>query len=88
MNFHIDEEVCACFINWEKKFDHLIWTKIMQILKKLVLKGTKDLAANCTWIRVLNNMIKKRQRHVKNGMGVKTRMLFVTSSTQLIHQVP
>jgi hypothetical protein len=60
MNFHIDEEVCACFIACEKKFDHLIWTKIMQILKKLVLKGTKDLAANSTQIRVLNNRIKRR----------------------------
>jgi hypothetical protein len=87
MNFHIGEEVCACFIDWENP-DHLIWTKIMQILKKLVLNGKKDLAANCTWIRVLNNRIKRRQRHGKTGTGVKTRMLSVTSSTQLIHQVP
>ena len=60
----------------------------MQILKKPVLNGTKDLAANCTWIRALNNRVKRRQRHVKTGTGVKTRMLFVTSSTQLIHHVP
>jgi hypothetical protein len=28
-----DEELCACFIEWQKEFHHVNWTKIMQILK-------------------------------------------------------
>jgi hypothetical protein len=27
------EELCACFIYWQKAFDHVNWTKLMQILK-------------------------------------------------------
>ena len=27
------EELCACFIDWQKAFDHVKWAKLMQILK-------------------------------------------------------
>jgi hypothetical protein len=26
----IDEEVCVCFIDWQKAFDRVNWTKLMQ----------------------------------------------------------
>jgi hypothetical protein len=29
----IDEELCVCFIDWQKEFDRVNWTKLMQILK-------------------------------------------------------
>jgi hypothetical protein len=29
----IDKELCVCFINWQKGFDRVNWTKLMQILK-------------------------------------------------------
>ena len=29
----IDEELCICFIDWQKAFDSVNWTKLMQILK-------------------------------------------------------
>ena len=29
----IDEELCVCFIDWQKAFDHVKWTKLLQILK-------------------------------------------------------
>jgi hypothetical protein len=29
----VDKELCACFIDWQKAFDHLNWTKLMQIVK-------------------------------------------------------
>jgi hypothetical protein len=29
----MDEELCACFIDWQKAFDRVNWTKLMQILK-------------------------------------------------------
>jgi len=36
------DELCACFTDWQKEYDHTNWTKLMQILKKLVFTGTKD----------------------------------------------
>ncbi|PNF18588.1 hypothetical protein B7P43_G06262 [Cryptotermes secundus] len=30
----IDEELCVCFIDWQKAFDRVNWTKLMQILKE------------------------------------------------------
>jgi hypothetical protein len=29
----IDEELCVCFIDWQKAFDRVNWSKLMQILK-------------------------------------------------------
>ena len=31
----IDEELCVCFIDWQKAFDRVNWTKLMQILKRI-----------------------------------------------------
>ena len=30
----IDEELCICFIDWQKASDRVNWTKLMQILKR------------------------------------------------------
>jgi hypothetical protein len=30
----IGEEICICFIDWQKVFDCVYWTKLMEILKK------------------------------------------------------
>jgi retron-type reverse transcriptase len=30
----IDEEIIVCFIDWQKTFDRVNWTKLMQILKE------------------------------------------------------
>jgi hypothetical protein len=32
--FEIDEELSACFIDWQKAFDQVNWTKLMKILNK------------------------------------------------------
>jgi hypothetical protein len=32
-NLDINEEMCACFKDWQKAFDHINWSKLMQILK-------------------------------------------------------
>jgi hypothetical protein len=29
----IGEEICICFIDWQKAFDHVKWTKLMEIVK-------------------------------------------------------
>jgi hypothetical protein len=30
----IDEELCACFVDWQKAFERVNWTKLTQILKR------------------------------------------------------
>jgi len=30
---NIDEEVCACFVGWQKAFHHVNWSKLIQILE-------------------------------------------------------
>ena len=30
----IDEELCVCFIDWQKVFDRVNWTKLMHILNR------------------------------------------------------
>jgi len=36
-NLDIEEELYAYFINWQKAFDRVKWTKLMQILKWIVI---------------------------------------------------
>ena len=31
----MDEELCVCFIDWQKAFDRVKWIKLMQILKRI-----------------------------------------------------
>jgi len=31
----ICEELCVCIIDWQKAFDRVNWTKLMQILKEI-----------------------------------------------------
>jgi hypothetical protein len=31
----VGEEICICFIDWQKAFDRVKWTKLMDILKKI-----------------------------------------------------
>jgi len=33
-NLEIDEGLCVCFIDWQKAFDRVNWTKLMRILKR------------------------------------------------------
>ena len=50
----IGEELCVCFIEWQKAFDRVNWTKLIQILKRIGIEGEKeDLLANCTWSKRL-----------------------------------
>jgi hypothetical protein len=38
MNMDMDEGLYACFIDWQKAFDHVKWTKLMQIVKQTGIK--------------------------------------------------
>jgi hypothetical protein len=37
----MDEELCACIIDWQKAFDHVNWAKLMQILKETDIKWSE-----------------------------------------------
>ena len=37
----IDEELSICFKDWQKAFDRVKWTKLMQILKETGIDWTK-----------------------------------------------
>ena len=38
----IDEELCVCYIDWQKAFVLVNWTKLMQIKIELVSLGVKE----------------------------------------------
>jgi hypothetical protein len=38
----IEEESCACLIDWHKTFYRLKWTKLMEVLKGLALTGVRE----------------------------------------------
>ena len=37
----IDEKLIICFIDWQKALDRVNWTKLVHILRKMVLTGVK-----------------------------------------------
>ena len=48
------DELCICFIDWQKAFDSVNWTKFMQILKRTGIDWhERRLISNCKWIRGL-----------------------------------
>jgi len=49
----LDGELCICFIDWQKAFGRINWTKLMQILKRTAIDWCEIRLANCTWIRGL-----------------------------------
>jgi hypothetical protein len=50
----IDVEVCVCFIDWQKAFDRVNWTKLMQILKGTGIDWReRRLISNSAWLKVL-----------------------------------
>jgi hypothetical protein len=30
----INKELCACFVDWQKTFEHVNWTKLMHVVKE------------------------------------------------------
>ena len=48
--FDVQEEMCLHFIEWQKAFHHVNWTKLLEILKILELIGWNvDLITIYTW---------------------------------------
>jgi len=69
----IDEELSVCFIDWQKAFDRVKWTKLMQILK--------EIGIHCCERRFISNLYmaqsvkvrlnRGKTRSVKIGRGVR-----------------
>ena len=49
-----DEELNVCFIDWEKAFDRVNWTKLMHILKETGIDWReRRFISNFTWLKML-----------------------------------
>jgi hypothetical protein len=62
----IDEELSACFIDWQKAFGRVNWTKLMQILKEIVIDWWKR--------RLIRNLYMAQSVKVRLNRGETRRM--------------
>jgi len=86
--FDIDE-LCDCFINWQKACDSVNWTKLMQILNgtgmdwrdgRLISKLYMERSVKMNWA--------KGGQMCEDLKSSSTRMLFVADSIQLERRIP
>ena len=68
-----DEELCTCFIDWQKVFEHVNWTKLMQILKVTGTNWCKRRLINQLYVdqSVKLKLDQAETRRVKTGRGVR-----------------
>ena len=69
----MDEELCVCFIDWQRAFDRDNWTKLMQILKGTGIDWCeRRLISNLYMAQsVTVQMNRGKIRSVKIGRGVR-----------------
>ena len=69
----IDEELSVCFIDWQKAFDRVNWTKLMQILKKIGIDWReRRLISNLYMAQSVKVRLNRgKTRSVKIGRGVR-----------------
>jgi len=69
----IEEELCICFIDWEKAFDRVNWTKFMQILKRTGIDWCERRLISKLYMdqRVKVQMDQGETRGVQIGRGVR-----------------
>ena len=68
-----DEELCVCFIDWQKAFDRVKWTKLMQILKRTGIdwRERRLISKLYTVQRVKVRLDRGETRSVQIGRGVR-----------------
>jgi hypothetical protein len=68
----IGEEIYVCFIDWQKAFDHVKWTKLMEILKKTGIDWHEKRLISILYMdqSVKVQLDKRVTRSVKIGRGV------------------
>ena len=69
----IDEELCVCFIDWQKAFDRVNWTKLMQILKRTGMDWSERRLISKLYMdqRVKVRLDRGETRSVQIGRGVR-----------------
>ena len=68
----IDAELCVYFIDWQKTFDQVNWTKLMQILKGTGIDWRERRLTTCTWLKSVKVRLNRGEtRSVKIGRGVR-----------------
>jgi hypothetical protein len=72
-NLVIDEELCACFIDWQKAFDRVNWTKLTQILKGIGIDWRERRLISKLYMEqsVKIRLDQGKMRSVKTGRGVR-----------------
>jgi len=71
----IDAEVCVCFMDWQKAFDRVNWTKLMQILKVIGIDWReRRLISNLYMAQSVRVRLNRGETiSVKIGRGVRQR---------------
>ena len=69
----IDEELCICFIDWQKALDRVNWTKLMQILKRTGIDWCERRLISKLYMdqRVKIRLDRGETRSVQIGRGVR-----------------
>jgi hypothetical protein len=69
----IDEELSVCFIDWQKAFDRVNWTKLMQILKETGIEWReRRLISNLYMTQSVKVRLNRGEtKSVKIGRGVR-----------------
>ena len=69
----IDEELCVCFIDWQKAFDSVNWTKLMQTLKRTGIDWRERRLISKLYMdqRVKVRLDRGETRSVQIGRGVR-----------------
>jgi len=68
----VDQELCVCFIDWQKAFDRVNWTKLMQILKRIGINWREGRLISKLYIeqKVKVRLDRGETRSVQIGRGV------------------
>ena len=69
----VDEELCVCYIDWQKAFDRVNWTKLMQILKETGIDWRERILISNLYMAqsVKVRLNRGETRGVKLGRGVR-----------------
>jgi len=69
----LDEELCVCFIDWQKAFDRVNWTNLIQILKGTGIDWReRRFISNLYMAQIVRVRLKRGEsRNVKTGRGVR-----------------
>ena len=69
----LDEGLCVCFIDWQKAFDSVNWTKLMQILKVSGIDWRERRLISKLYMdqRVKERLDRGETRNVQIGIGVR-----------------